>query len=133
MATDSIADLLTRLRNAQRAGHRAVRVNSSKVGRAILEVLKQEGYIDSYQQVKDRDGKFDQFEVVLKYYPTGEPAMTVIDRISKPGRRIYSGVDDLPRLFNGLGVVIVSTSQGVMTDREARKRKIGGEVLAQVG
>ena len=132
MKTDSIADLLTRVRNAQRAGHKSVRVLKSNLGARVLEVLKVEGLIDHVETKMDAEDKFEEFEVFLKYYSSGQPAISLIRRVSKPGKRVYSGVTDIPRVESGLGISIVSTSQGVMSDREARRRKIGGEVLAVV-
>lgn len=133
MITDPIADALTRIRNAQRAGHKSVKIRYSKMNLCLVQVLKNEGFI-SYFEKKDAEvaGQFD-IEVGLKYFSTGEPLITRIKRVSKPGRRIYSAVEDLPRVDAGLGLTIVSTSEGVMSDRAARQRKIGGEVLALIG
>lgn len=133
MIIDPIGDLLTRIRNAQRSGHRAVRVRASKNGKSVLNVLKTEGFIEGFDVRKDAAGKFDEFEVKLKYYSTGDPAITASSRVSKPGRRVYLGVEKLGKVHSGLGISIISTSQGVLSDREARKRKIGGEVLCQIG
>ncbi|MCB0317629.1 MAG: 30S ribosomal protein S8 [Bdellovibrionales bacterium] len=130
MRTDPIADLLTRVRNAQRVGHKVVRVPLSNVSKSILDVLKEEGFIESYQQVSA--GKFEELEISLKYYNRGRPAITLARRISSPGRRAYSSVKELPKVHCGLGISIVSTSQGVMSDRAARSKNIGGEVLALV-
>lgn len=127
--SDPIADMLTRIRNAQQMEKVTVSMPASKVKKAIAEVLKQEGYIDGYV-VRDNDG-LPQMEVALKYY-AGRPVIEKIERISKPGLRIYKGRDSLPRVMNGLGVAIVSTSQGVMTDRKARSLGVGGEVLCVV-
>ena len=133
MVNDSIADLLTRIRNAQRAGHRGVRVSAFGTNRRILEVLKDEGFIESFSAQKNTASNVDEFEVVLKYFSSGEPVMGRIARISKPGRRVYCECEKLPVVKNGLGIAIVSTSEGVMSDREARRRKIGGEVWAHIG
>lgn len=134
MASDYIADLLTRIRNAQRVGHKSVRTRHSKVTEQILSVLRSEGFIDAYEvktsQVND---KFKEFEVVLRYYDTGEPLIGIINRISSSGRRVYRRSDKLPSVRSGLGISIVSTSQGIMSDKEARRRRIGGEVMAVVG
>ena len=127
--SDPIADMLTRIRNAQQMEKVTVSMPASKVKKAIAEVLKQEGYIDGYA-VRDIDG-LPQMEVALKYY-AGRPVIEKIERVSKPGLRIYKGRDSLPRVMNGLGVAIVSTSQGVMTDRKARSLGVGGEVLCVV-
>ena len=132
MITDSIADLLTRIRNAQMARHKTVKVPCSKITSGILDILKAEGYIEDYEQTKDREGKFDQEKVFLKYSQHGFPVISELKRVSKPGRRVYLGSEQLPRVRCGLGVVLVSTSQGLMTDREARKRGVGGEALASV-
>ena len=127
--SDPIADLLTRIRNAQMVAKPTVSVPSSKVKIAIAQVLKDEGYIDGFQ-VKTEAGK-SELEISLKYY-AGRPVIEKIERVSTPGLRIYRGKEDLPKVMNGLGVAIVSTSKGVMTDRKARASGIGGEVLCVV-
>ena len=127
--SDPIADLLTRIRNAQMVAKRTVSVPSSKVKVAIAQVLKDEGYIDGFE-VKSEGGK-SELEIALKYY-AGRPVIERIERVSKPGLRIYKGCEDIPRVMNGLGVAIVSTPKGVMTDRKARASKVGGEVLCIV-
>jgi len=127
--SDPISDMLTRIRNAQMASKASVVMPSSKVKVAIAKVLKDEGYIEDYS-VATVDGKA-MLEVVLKYY-AGQPVIERIDRVSKPGLRIYRGVDSIPTVMNGLGVAIVSTPKGVMTDRKARANNIGGEVLCVV-
>ena len=127
--SDPIADLLTRIRNAQMVSKATVSVPSSKVKVAIAQVLKDEGYIDGFQ-VKTEGGK-SEIEIALKYY-AGRPVIERIERVSKPGLRIYKGCDEIPRVMNGLGVAIVSTPKGVMTDRKARASKVGGEVLCIV-
>jgi small subunit ribosomal protein S8 len=132
MVTDSIADLFTRIRNAQRAGHKSVRVSVSKFSWRVLEVLKQEGLIAYFETKPGRDSNFEEYEVGLKYYSTGEPAITNIVRASTPGRRRYVGVDKLGQVQCGLGLAILSTPEGVMSGREARKRKLGGELIATV-
>lgn len=132
MKTDSIADLLTRVRNAQRAGHKSVRVAKSTLCAKVLEVLKVEGFIDHVETKMDADDKFEELEVFLKYYSSGQPAINMLRRISKPGKRVYAPTTEIPNIEHGLGISIVSTSQGVMSDREARRRKIGGEVLAVI-
>jgi small subunit ribosomal protein S8 len=133
MLTDSIADLLTRIRNAQSAGHKMVSVSSSKMATRILDVLKDEGFIASYKVAKKEGAKFEMIDVHLKYFSSGAPVIGSAKRVSTSGKRVYSASEDLPKIHSGLGISIVSTSQGVMSDREARKRKIGGEVLAQIG
>lgn len=132
MAVDTISDLLTRLRNAQRAHHKMVTIPSSKLAKSILEVLKKEGFIDTYKSVRPEGRKFDECQVFLRYESNGQPLATQIKRQSRPGRRRFMRVDDLPRVHNGLGISLISTSQGIMTDREARRRGIGGEVIASV-
>ncbi|MGB7543673.1 MAG: 30S ribosomal protein S8 [Burkholderiales bacterium] len=127
--TDPIADMLTRVRNAQAVGKTVVSMPSSKLKSSIAQVLKDEGYIEGFA-VRDKDGK-PELEVSLKYY-AGQPVIEKIERISTPGLRVYKGRDDLPKVMNGLGVAIVSTSKGVMTDRKARASGIGGEVLCIV-
>jgi small subunit ribosomal protein S8 len=127
--TDPIADMLTRVRNAQAVGKTAVSMPSSKLKTSIAQVLKDEGYIEGFA-VRENDGK-PELEVSLKYY-AGQPVIEKIERISTPGLRVYRGRDDLPKVMNGLGVAIVSTSKGVMTDRKARASGIGGEVLCIV-
>jgi len=131
MKTDSVADLLTRVRNAQRAGHASVTVPHFNFGERILALLKKEGFIDSVDVMEATPR--NECVVGLKYYGSGRPAMSLIKRVSKPGRRVYTELDKLPKVMCGLGVVVVSTSQGLMTDREARRKKIGGEVVAVVG
>ena len=122
MVNDSIADMLTRIRNAQTARHESVTVESSIMKKSIAQILLDEGYISSFEEVEND----------LKYVNKNQRVITGLKRISKPGRRIYASCNDLPKVLGGLGIVIVSTSKGVMTDREARKLGIGGEVLAYV-
>jgi len=127
--SDPIADLLTRIRNAQMVAKTTVTVPSSKVKVAIAQVLTEEGYIDSFK-VNANDGK-PELEIVLKYY-AGRPVIERIERVSRPGLRIYRGSDAIPQVQNGLGVAIVTTPKGVMTDRKARATGVGGEVLCYV-
>jgi len=127
--SDPIADLLTRIRNAQMVSKANVMVPSSKVKVAITQVLKDEGYIDGFQ-VKTEDGKA-VLEITLKYY-AGRPVIERIERVSRPGLRVYKGRDAIPQVQNGLGVAIVTTPHGVMTDRKARAAGVGGEVLCYV-
>lgn len=129
MMTDPIADMLTRIRNAQRAGKVSVSMPSSKLKQSIANVLKAEGYIADYNE-QDEDGK-PSLNVSLKYYD-GQPVIDTLKRISRPGLRIYKATDDLPKVMGGLGVAIVSTSKGVMSDRAARAAGEGGEVLCYV-
>jgi len=127
--SDPIADMLTRIRNAQRADKVVVAMPSSKLKVSIAGVLKEEGYIEDFG-VRDEAGK-PVLEVQLKYY-AGRPVIEKIERVSRPGLRIYKGSEDIPIVMNGLGVAIVSTSRGVMTDRKARANGVGGEVLCVV-
>ncbi|GBU14786.1 30S ribosomal protein S8 [Polaromonas sp.] len=127
--SDPIADMLTRIRNAQMVEKAVVLVPSSKVKIAIAQVLKDEGYIDGFT-VNPADGK-PQLEIALKYY-AGRPVIERIERVSRPGLRVYKGHGAIPKVMNGLGVAIVTTPQGVMTDRKARATGIGGEVLCYV-
>lgn len=127
--TDPVADMLTRIRNAQMADKLSVSMPSSKLKVAIARVLLDEGYIDDFA-VRENGAK-PQLDVALKYY-AGRPVIERIERVSKPGLRVYKGKDDLPRVMNGLGVAIVSTPKGVMTDRRARAGNMGGEVLCIV-
>ena len=130
MVNDSIADLLTRIRNAQTARHDSVTVETSIMKKSIVQILLDEGYISSFEEVDN--GKNKDIVITLKYVNKNQKVITGLKRISKPGRRIYASCEELPKVLNGLGIVIVSTSKGVMTDREARKLGIGGEVLAYV-
>ena len=129
MMTDPIADMLTRIRNGLAAGKKAVMIPDSKLKRSIAQVLKDEGFITDFSQ-SEVEGK-PQLHVELKYYQ-GKPVIEKMKRVSRPGLRIYKATDDLPKVMGGLGVAIVSTSQGVMTDRAARKAGHGGEVLCYV-
>ena len=127
--SDPIADMLTRIRNAQSVAKAAVTMPSSKLKVAIAQVLKDEGYIDGYA-IRANEGK-PELEVALKYY-AGKPVIERIERVSRPGLRIYKGRDAIPQVMNGLGVAIVTTPKGVMTDRKARQTGVGGEVLCYV-
>ena len=128
--SDPIADMLTRIRNAQMAEKAAVVMPSSKLKAAIAAVLKEEGYVEDFA-VKTVEGNKATLEIALKYY-AGRPVIERIERVSNPGLRIYKGSADIPRVMNGLGIAIVSTPKGVMTDRKARASKVGGEVLCIV-
>jgi small subunit ribosomal protein S8 len=131
MVNDSIADLLTRIRNAQTARHDSVTVETSIMKKSIAQILLDEGYISAFDEVENGN-KNKNLVITLKYVNKNQKVITGLKRISKPGRRIYASCEELPKVLNGLGIVIVSTSKGVMTDREARKLGIGGEVLAYV-
>jgi small subunit ribosomal protein S8 len=128
--TDPIADMLTRIRNAQRASHESVDIPSSKMKINIAKVLKSEGYIKNFRVMAD--GKQGILRIFLKYDDQGNPVIEGLKRISKPSRRVYASYDEIPKALNGYGVSIVSTSKGVMTDKKARKMKVGGEVLCSV-
>ncbi len=127
---DPIGDLITRIRNAQMRKHHSLSVPASKLRGRVLDVLSDEGYIRGYSRV-EQDGMKPEFEVELKYFE-GAPVITNIKRVSKPGRRVYSSVSDLPSVRNGLGISVVSTPKGVMSDTAARAANVGGEVLFQV-
>ena len=129
--TDPIADMLTRIRNANTAKHDTVDVPSSKMKLAIADILVNEGYIQKYDIIKD--GNFDVIRITLKYgKDKNEKVITGIKKISKPGLRVYAGKDELPKVLGGLGTAIISTNKGIITDKEARKQNVGGEVLAFV-
>ena len=126
--TDTIADLLTRIRNANSAKHDTVQIPASNMKKAICQILVDEGYIKSFSV--EEDGKQGVITVTLKYLEGKQPVIQGLRRVSKPGLRIYSSVEDMPKVMKGLGIAIISTSKGVITDREARKQNVGGEVLA---
>ncbi len=135
ITTDPIADLLTRIRNALPARKETVNVPVSKMKKAIADILLEEGYISAVDvvTVKDGNGKaHDEMKITLKYGPAKQNVITNLKRISKPGLRVYAGCEDLPKVLDGLGIAIISTSKGVMTDKQARANKVGGEVLAYV-
>ena len=126
--TDAIADMLTRIRNANSAKHETVDIPCSNVKKAIADILAEEGYIKGYQVIED--SKQGIIRVTLKYGPKKQKIIQGVKRVSKPGLRIYSSCEELPRVMRGLGVAIISTSKGIMTDKNARKQNVGGEVLA---
>lgn len=129
MMTDPIADMLTRIKNAIMAKHKEVKIPHSKMKEKIAEILKREGFIENYEVI----GEIPKKEILIKFkIYKGENAITDLKRISKPGRRIYVSKDEIPWVMNGLGIAIISTSKGILTDREARKNKIGGEVICYV-
>ena len=130
MWSDPVADMLTRVRNAVRVHHPQVNMPSSKLKVGIAKVLKDEGYVKDFVVIED--GKQGILRVDLKYGARGEDVIRAIDRVSKPGRRVYQGVDDLPRVLDGLGIAVVSTNKGVLSDRVCREQKVGGEVLCTV-
>ncbi|HUX56963.1 MAG TPA: 30S ribosomal protein S8 [Bacteroidales bacterium] len=130
--TDPIADLLTRIRNAIMAGHKVVEAPASNLKKEVARILFEKGYILSYKVVEG-DGPQGVLKIALKYNSKSKkPAIKKIQRVSRPGLRQYTGLDDIPRVLNGLGIAIISTSKGLMTDKEAKKEKIGGEVLCYV-
>jgi len=126
--TDSVADMLTRIRNANSAKHDTVQVPASNMKKAIAQILVDEGYIKSY--TVEEDGKQGMINITLKYGPNKSQVITGLRRVSKPGLRIYTSCEDMPKVMKGLGIAIISTPKGVMTDKEARKANVGGEVLA---
>lgn len=126
--TDPVADMLTRIRNANSAKHETVDVPASNMKKAIAEILTEEGYIKGYQIIDD--GKQGIIKITLKYGANKEKVLSGLKRISKPGLRVYASRDELPKVLKGLGIAIISTSQGIMTDKKARAKNIGGEVLA---
>ena len=130
IVTDPIADMLTRIRNAQTARHDAVLVPDSKTKRAIANILLNEGYISNVEVIEEKNQ--NNIKITLKYAENNKKVMSGLKRISKPGLRVYAGVEELPKVLNGLGIAIISTSKGIVTDREARKLGLGGEVLAYV-
>jgi small subunit ribosomal protein S8 len=130
-AIDTISDMLTRIRNACAVRHPTTQVPTTKMTRSIAKVLKDEGFIEDYEEVGEGINK--QLVISLKYKGKNrQPLITTLKRVSKPGLRVYSGSKDLPRVLGGIGIAIVSTSKGIMTDREARKQKVGGEVLCYI-
>ena len=128
--TDTIADMLTRIRNASSARHETVDIPASNMKKSIAQILVDEGYVKSYQVIED--GKQGVIRMTLKYVDGKTPVISGLRRVSKPGLRIYSNCEDMPKVMKGLGIAIVSTSKGVMTDKRARKENVGGEVLAFV-
>jgi small subunit ribosomal protein S8 len=128
--SDTLGDMLTRIRNGQTANKSVVDAPASRFRGNVLDVLKREGYIRNFSQIEKRPG-INEFKIELKYYD-GKPVISEIKRVSTPGRRVYSSINDLPKTYNGLGISILSTPRGVMSDNEARAAHVGGEVLCQV-
>lgn len=128
--TDPIADMLTRIRNANSAGHKTVEVPASKIKKSIAEILKDEGYINGFE-VKE-DGKQGVIDIEMKYGPENEKVISGIKKISKPGLKVYAKANDVPRVLGGLGIAIISTSNGVISDKKARELGVGGEVICYV-
>ena len=130
--TDPVADMLTRIRNANIAMHDGVKMPSSKQKVALAEMLKEEGYIVDYSVADNETGTGQDLSITMKYSPNRERVISGVKRVSSPGLRVYSNADEIPRVLGGLGVAVISTSKGLMSDREARRRRIGGEVLCYV-
>lgn len=130
MMTDPISDLITRIRNANRANHEKVDIPSSRLKQEVVRLIKEEGFIRNYKVLEDK--RQGVIRVFLKYGPNRERVINNLERISKPGRRIYTTAEGIPRVLGGLGVAILSTSHGVMTDRQARRARVGGEVLCYI-
>jgi small subunit ribosomal protein S8 len=130
MMTDPIADMLARIKNALRARKKTVSVPASKLKMEIVRILKEEGFIEDFQYIEERPQA--RIEIILKYDENKRPVIAGLKRVSKPGRRLYMGYQKLPKVMDGLGIAIVSTSQGIMPDHEARKRKVGGEVICEI-
>ncbi|HML73882.1 MAG TPA: 30S ribosomal protein S8 [Anaerohalosphaeraceae bacterium] len=128
--SDPIADMLTRIRNAGRVGRQEVKVPSSKVCQGVASVLKEEGFISDFDRIDD--GKQGLLRIRLKYSPSGDHLISEVKRVSKPGRRIYCSVDELPKVLGGLGISIVSTSKGILSNRGCRKENVGGEIICTV-
>jgi small subunit ribosomal protein S8 len=128
--TDPIADLLTRIRNAHLAKHKSLDVPASRVKLEIVRIMKDEGYVEDYQSVED--SRHGLIRIGLKYLPSGAPAIRGIERVSRPGLRIYRGKDEIPKVLNGLGVVIVSTPRGILTGNACHRNGVGGEVLCNI-
>ncbi|MDR3286537.1 MAG: 30S ribosomal protein S8 [Prevotellaceae bacterium] len=130
--TDPIADYLTRIRNASSVGHKVVEIPSSKIKKEITRILHEKGYILSYKFIED-ESKHDTIKIALKYHPlTKKPAVKTLDRVSRPGLRRYASAETMPKVLNGLGIAIISTSKGLITDKEARDLNVGGEVLCYI-
>jgi small subunit ribosomal protein S8 len=129
--TDPIADMLTRIRNALRVRSTSVDVNASRFAQAVAEVLRREGYVEDIRRAEGSDGR-PKLRIYLKYDDDGNPVISSIGRVSRPGRRAYRGVRELPKVLNGLGIAVLSTSRGVFSDREARAQGVGGEILCEV-
>ena len=132
MYSDPLADMATRIRNALMAGHESVEIPGSRMKKEIARVLKEEGYIEDFSILEGMHQGHDIIKVYLKYTPDKRPAIQGIERVSKPGRRVYVGVEDLPRVKAGLGIAILSTTKGIVTSQQARKLNVGGEVLFYV-
>ena len=130
MMTDPIADLLTRIRNALMAAHETAEIPYSKIREEVVRIMKEEGYLTGYTLVEGKP--VSRIKVLLKYQPDRSPAITRLNRVSKPGRRVYAGKDEIPAVLGGMGITILSTSSGVMTGKAAREKGVGGEILCEV-
>tara|TARA_B100000035_G_scaffold90166_1_gene76042 strand:- start:862 stop:1263 length:402 start_codon:yes stop_codon:yes gene_type:complete len=129
--SDPVGDMFARIRNAQQRSHSNVLIPASKFKKFVLDAMEREGFIVGYEVIKNKKGTFEDLKVTLKYVH-GSPVINEINRVSKPGRRIYTRFDSLPRVQNGLGVAIISTSFGILTDNEAREKKVGGEIICNI-
>jgi len=130
MMTDPVADMLTRIRNAGRAGHASTRCPASKLKLAVAQVLRQEGFVEDVRE--DNESRHPSFWIDIRYGDDGENVIDGVQRVSRPGRRVYVGKDEVPRVRNGLGIAVLSTSRGILSDRAAREAGVGGEVLCEV-
>jgi small subunit ribosomal protein S8 len=130
--TDPIADMLTRIRNAIRARHNRLEIPHSKLKEHLADILKREGYLDAVAVVRPKEEGFPVLRIALRYTPDGEPVLSGLERVSKPGRRVYCSKDDIPKVLGGLGVSVVSTSRGLMSGEDCRKAGVGGEILCNV-
>ena len=130
--TDPIADMLTRIRNAIRARHTRLEIPHSKLKEHLADLLKREGYLDAVAVLRPKEGGFPVLRIALRYTPAGDPVLSGLERVSRPGRRVYCSKDDVPKVLGGLGVSVVSTSRGLMSGEDCRKSGVGGEVLCNV-
>jgi small subunit ribosomal protein S8 len=130
--TDPISDLLTRIRNAHVSKHDRLDVPASKLKAEVCRILEETGFIRNYRQIQEEGAPSGKLRIFLRYSADGQPAINHIERVSRPGRRVYTGADAIPEVRNGLGLAIVSTSQGLLSDRQARERRVGGELLCEV-
>jgi small subunit ribosomal protein S8 len=130
--TDPIADMLTRIRNSIRARHTRLEIPHSKLKEHLAELLKREGYLDAVAVLRPKEGGFPVLRIAIRYTPGGDPVLSGLERVSKPGRRVYCSKDDIPKVLGGLGVSVVSTSRGLMSGEDCRKTGVGGEILCNV-
>lgn len=132
MSSDNIADMLTKIRNASMAQHESVSIPLSKLKLEIVKIMKNEGFIRNFKVQEESKKNFKNIRIFLKYDEYGDPVISGLRKISKPGRRVYNGNEDIPRILNGLGVVVVSTSKGVLTGKKAKEERVGGEILCHI-